>query len=408
MGGRLARSNLEYNAKHPLIIPAESRLATLIFQHEHIRNHHLGPTSLLATVRSLYWIPQGRKLARNTVWKCVPCHRNTPNRGMLQQIMGQLPQQRLTQAPPFYHCGVDYAGPITLVDRRSRGSSTTKGYIAIFVCFATKAVHIEAVSKLSTKAFLAAMRRFVARRGHCGHMYSDNGTNFIGAVNEMRNWYQKISSSEHNDRVANFLSLGGTQWHFNPPGSPHMGGLWEAAVKSAKHHLNIVSRNARLTFEEFATLLTEIEGILNSRPISPASNDPNDLQPLTPGHFLIGRSITAINEQDYLPSSDEPYDVRFRYIHELRQHFWDRWSKEYIPELQLKSKWHQTTNLLHENDMVLVKHSKLQSNQWIIGRILHLHPAPDGNPRLATVKTSTGEIVRSIHNLSKLPINPEN
>ncbi|XP_062538219.1 uncharacterized protein LOC134206506 [Armigeres subalbatus] len=214
----------------------------------------------VASIRSLYWVPQGRKLARNTVWKCIPRHRNNPNRGMLQKIMGQLPQQRLTQAPPFYHCGVDYAGPITFVERRCRGSPTTKGYvIAIFVCFLEE-----------------------------GIADSDNGTNFTGAVNEMCNWYRKINSSEHNNRVANLLSTGGTQWHFIPPGSPHMGGLWEAAVKSAKHHLNIVSRNARLTFEEFATLLTEIEGILKSRPISSASNDPNDSQLLTPGHFLIG------------------------------------------------------------------------------------------------------------------------
>ncbi|XP_065092079.1 uncharacterized protein LOC135712910 [Ochlerotatus camptorhynchus] len=353
VGGRLARSNLEYTAKHPLIIPAESRLATIIFNHEHLRNHHLGATSLLSAVRETFWVPHGRKLARNTIWKCVPCHKNAPNRGMLQQIMGQLPETRVTPAPPFFHCGVDYAGPITLVEKRTRGTPTIKGYIAIFVCFATKAVHLEAVSKLSTKAFLAAMRRFVARRGHCGHMYSDNGTNFVGADNEMRYWYRKISSSDHNNRVADFLAMGGTQWHFNPPGSPHMGGLWEAAVKSAKHHLNIVTQKARLTFEEFGTLLAEIESILNSRPISPASNDPNDLQPLTPGHFLIGRPLTAINEQDYLPSPDEPYDVRFRYVNELRQHFWDRWSKEYIPELQLKGKWHRTTNTLEEGDLVL-------------------------------------------------------
>ncbi|XP_065072720.1 uncharacterized protein LOC135697066 [Ochlerotatus camptorhynchus] len=372
VGGRLARSNLEYTAKHPLIIPAESRLATIIFNHEHLRNHHLGATSLLSAVRETFWVPHGRKLARNTIWKCVPCHKNAPNRGMLQQIMGQLPETRVTPAPPFFHCAL----------RR-----------------ANHAVHLEAVSKLSTKAFLAAMRRFVARRGHCGHMYSDNGTNFVGADNEMRYWYRKISSSDHNNRVADFLAMGGTQWHFNPPGSPHMGGLWEAAIKSAKHHLNIVTQKARLTFEEFGTLLAEIESILNSRPISPASNDPNDLQPLTPGHFLIGRPLTAINEQDYLPSPDEPYDVRFRYVNELRQHFWDRWSKEYIPELQLKGKWHRTTNTLEEGDLVLVRQQKLPVNRWVTGRIQHLHGAPDGNPRLATVKTSNGEIVQSVHNL---------
>lgn len=285
VGGRLARSTLAYEVKHPLILPSNSQLAQLVFHHEHLQNHHLGAQSLLAIVRRTYWVPQGRNLARNTVWKCVPCFKFNPKRGLLQQIMGQLPPQRTEPVHPFYITGVDYGGPITLVQRRGPGSPTTKGHIAMFVCFVTRAVHIEAVSKLSTKAFLAALQRFIARRGHCGHLYSDNGTNFVGAAKEMKQWYRTIQDPKHNHSVADMLAGGGTQWHFIPPESPHLGGLWEAAIKSAKHHLNIVTRNVRLTFEEFSTLLTEIEAILNSRPISPASSDPNDVQPLTPGHF---------------------------------------------------------------------------------------------------------------------------
>lgn len=221
---------------------------------------------MLATVRQKYWIPNGRQQARQIVWNCVPCYRANPNPQLLEQIMGQLPPQRIQPMPPFYNCGVDYGGPITIVMRRGPGSATMKGYIALFVCFATRAVHIEAVTKLSTKAFLAALSRFQSRRGVVGHIYSDRGTNFVGASREMRAWNRLINSTEHNTEVANNLSQRGTQWHFNAPGTPHMGGLWEAAIKSAKTHLNKVTQNARLTYEEFATLLAEIEAILNSRP----------------------------------------------------------------------------------------------------------------------------------------------
>ncbi|XP_053682304.1 uncharacterized protein LOC128732893 [Sabethes cyaneus] len=404
VGGRLALSNLEYEARHPIILPADSRLAELLFRYEHIRNHHLGAQSLLATIRRTYWIPRGRNLARKTVWNCVPCHRANPNRGMLQQIMGHLPVERTQPSPPFYITGVDYGGPITLVQRRAPGSPTTKGYIALFICFATRAVHLEAVSQLTTKAFLAALRRFVSRRGHCGHIYSDNGTNFVGAAQEMKQWFQKARSNDHNRRVSDYLAMGGTCWHFNPPGTPHMGGLWEAAIKSAKKHLTTITQGAKLTFEEFATLLAEIEAVLNSRPISPESSDPNDLRPLTPGHFLVGRPLTTKNSADYTPSEDHPYEVRFKYLHELKQHFWDRWRREYLPEQQILGKWHTTSKDLQLNDMVLIRKQKLPGYQWTVGRIIKIHSSPDGHSRLATVKTQQSELVQSVHNLSKLPI----
>ncbi|XP_055633490.1 uncharacterized protein LOC129773857 [Toxorhynchites rutilus septentrionalis] len=408
VGGRLARSNINYDCKHPILLPAKSTLTELILRHEHLSNHHLGPEALLASIRRCFWIPQGRRAARNVVWKCIPCFKANPNRGMLEQIMGQLPPQRLEAAPPFYICGLDYGGPITLIQRRGPGSPTTKGYICVFVCFTTRAVHLEAVSSLSTRAFLAALRRFIARRGHCGHIHSDNGTNFVGAAREIREWYKRRASDEHNTQVANYLSMGGTQWHFNAPASPHMGGLWEAAIKSAKRYLKIITGNAKLTFEEFSTLLADIEAILNSRPISPASSDPNDLQPLTPAHFIIGRPLTAPNHSEYIPTADKSYEVRYKYLHELRKHFWDRWSREYLPELQRKNKWHQPSNNLQIGDLVLVRRQKLPTQQWALGRVLQLKHAPDGKPRLVTLKMRDSEIVQSVHNLSKLPLQQEN
>lgn len=173
-----------------------------------------------------------------------------------------------------------------------------KAYIAIFICCVTRAIHLEVVSSVSTEAFIAAFRRFIARRGKPLNMYSDNGTNFVGANNDIQELMQLTSSEKHNQKVANVLSKDGVKWNFNAPSVPHMGVLWEAGVKSTKFHLRRVMGLNRLTFEELTTLTTQIEAILNSRPITPESNDPCDFRALSPGHFLIGQPLTSIPDPD--------------------------------------------------------------------------------------------------------------
>ena len=155
----------------------------------------------------------------------------------LQQLMGQLPSTRVQPARPFTTTGVDYAGPIMLRLGSTRSKQTTKGYIAIFVCFVTKAVHIEVVRSLTTEAFLAALRRFVARRGRPRVIYSDNRTNFQGASNQLQEVYDMLQCPTQMTRVQDFLTTEGCDWKFIPPHAPHFGGLWEAAVKSVKYHL---------------------------------------------------------------------------------------------------------------------------------------------------------------------------
>lgn len=164
----------------------------------------------------------------------------------------------------------------------------------------TKAVHLELVSDLSSSSFLAALRRMVARRGAPNHIYSDNGTNFVGANKILNrecldlqakldsNFYQSITDMK-------------IQWHFNAPGCPNAGGLWEAAVKSLKYHLKRVIDEQKLTFEEYTTLLTQLEACLNARPLCPLTEDPEDLDYLTPGHFLAsGPTLTIIEtERDH-------------------------------------------------------------------------------------------------------------
>ncbi|KYN15966.1 hypothetical protein ALC57_11794 [Trachymyrmex cornetzi] len=216
------------------------------------------------------------------------------------------------------------------VNNPGRGSRTSKCYICLFICLSTKAIHLEIVSDLSTDSFLAAIRRFIACRGKPQHLYSDNGTTFVGANNKLI----ELGKFLHDE--LDILNLKtdeiGVCWHFVPAYSSHMGGLWEAGVRSTKHHLRRVASNASLTFEEKYTLAAQIEAILNSRPLT--SNDSNDYTPLTPAHFLIGRKYTSTADPS-LNGIKESRLSRWQLIQQIQQHFWTRWHKEYTGCLKI-------------------------------------------------------------------------
>lgn len=213
--------------------------------------------------------------------------------------MGDLPHFRVTPAKAFLNVGVDYAGLFKIKVLRNKSD---KAYLCLFV-FAIRAIHLELVSNLSTAAFLNSLRRFIARRGKCTNIYSDNDTNFVGANNELQALTRLLQDPVYLRQVNEFSVEQTIQWHFLPPYSPHLGGIWEAGIKSAKTRLKKVVGDALLTFEEFYTLITEIETCLNSRLLTHMSNDPSDLTALTPGHFLIGTSLSAIPQPDLLDVS---------------------------------------------------------------------------------------------------------
>lgn len=153
---------------------------------------------------------------------------------------------------------------------------------------------MEATSELTSAAFLATLRRFIR---HPRKLYSDNATNFVGANRELKEIYQ-FAQTQAKGSIREVLSNEGIEWKFIPSLSPHMGGLWEADIKSCKHHLKRVMGNALFTFEELSTALIQIEACLNSRPLAPLSTDPDNLQPLTPAHFLVGESMTSFPDTD--------------------------------------------------------------------------------------------------------------
>lgn len=325
----------------------------------------------------------------------------------MHQLMGNLPAPRVRMSRPFSHTGVDYAGPIEIKAWKGRNAKTLKGYFSIFVCMATKAVHIEVVSDLTTQAFIAAFRRFTARRGLCTAIYSDCGTNFVGANTEL----QKLLTAAQFDwkACAESIANDGTKWNFNPPASPHFGGLWEAGVKSIKFHLKRVAGNQVLTYEELNTLLTQIEACLNSRPLCPVSEDIDDLQALTPSHFLIGEPLVTPPQPEYGPEKVSHLD-RWKRVQGLLQSFWRKWSNEYLARLQQRPKWTQIeTQQLKEGDLVLLKDEKLPPAKWSLARVVKLHTGSDNLTRIATVRThnsSKGREFKSpITKICPLPTN---
>ncbi|XP_018308509.1 uncharacterized protein [Mycetomoellerius zeteki] len=400
VGGRLRHAPLSFAQKHPILLPANHVLAKMLIEREHKRLLHIGPQALLAAIRQRYWPLRGKDIVRRVCHACVWCSRRRPRTS--SQLMGDLPADRVTPTRPFFCCGVDFAGPLITLLNKGRGRKTVKSYIALFICFATKAIHLEAVSDLSAAAFLAALRRFISRRGCPRKIYSDNATNFKGVQRELREAYTFVRH-EINGSLHNKLLEEGIQWIFIPPYSPHWGGLWEAGVKSCKNLLRAVLGNSGFTFEELCTALAQVERCLNSRPLYALSSDPSDLEPLTPGHFLIGGPLHSLAESDLQDINIHRLD-RWQLVQRSVQNFWKRWAAEYIGSLQGRSKWQKAQQDLQINDLVIIKEDHVPSYQWKLGRVIELHRGKDALVRLVSVKTASGSVQRHINKICKLPV----
>lgn len=398
VGGRLRHSDLPPDSKFPLLLSKSCHLAALLCDYYHVLSLHSGPRTVQALIQQRYWIISLRCLVRSRIRRCLTCHkfRASP----VQPIMSDLPSHRTRVSRPFTHTGVDFGGPFLIKQSKRRNAPTVPCYLSLFVCSATKAVHLELVSELSTVAFLAAFDRFISRRGLCKHVYSDCGSNFKGAARHLKEVYNFLSLHDHD--ITNHLSQREITWHFNPPHAPNFGGLWEAGIKSAKLLLHRVLKNYNLTFEELTTLFARIEAILNSRPLCAISNDPHDGPDyLSPGHFLIGSPLLAPPETIHDPETT--LLNRWQRVTQLHQVFWSRWSSEYLNTLMQRQKWTRNSPELQIGDVVFFYGTSTSPLNWPIGRIENLHPGQDGISRVATIRTSNGRLTRPLNKLVILP-----
>ncbi|XP_076382083.1 uncharacterized protein LOC143260481 [Megalopta genalis] len=404
LGGRLANAQLNYDEKYPIILPAKHQLTRLIIKHEHIQLLHAGCQLVMSAIRRRYWPLSLRTTVKGILRQCVQCFRVKPR--LASYTMGDLPASRIIPSRAFTTCGVDYAGPFPIKEK-SRCRVIHKAYICIFVCFATKAVHIELATDLTTQAFLNCLRRFFARRGMCAHIYSDNGTNFVGARIELISLGALLSSDNHKSQMTEFCSTRNVQWHFIPPNAPHFGGLWEGAVKSAKYHLKRVVGETNLTFEELYTVLIQVESCMNSRPLCPLNDDPSDLTPLTPNHFLIGGTMTSLPDADVRHVQPNRL-IRYQHLQYMLQHFWSRWQGEYLHQLQQRHKWQlDNPSKFRLGTLVVVKEDNLPPLRWRTGRIIELHPGKDGNTRVVSIKLSDTILRRPVTKICILPVDDD-
>ncbi|XP_059061146.1 uncharacterized protein LOC131854043 [Achroia grisella] len=399
VGGRIMHSQESFDKKHSMILPATSHLTKLIILDAHIKTLHGGPLSMLHYLRSKFWILRAREHVKKSYRNCTVCIRYS--RQQRNIFMGQLPSVRLKPERAFKSTGVDFTGYIKIRCAPGRGLKSYKGYICIFICMVTRAIHLEAVSNLSAEGFIAAFRRFVSRRGYCKDLYSDNGTNFIGADKELRAMFNK-AVSDFPKEVSSLLANEGTTWHYIPPQAPNFGGLWEAGVRSTKGHLKRVIGETTLTYEELSTVLTQIEACLNSRPLSQLSDSPDDPLPLTPGHFLVGEPLTLIPDEDYSKKHVTGLQ-RWKLIQKMLNDFWKRWSDEYLVTLNQRFKWTMKRSEPENGDVVIIKDQNLPPAKWLLGVIVEKHTGKDNITRVVTVKTKNGYLKRPCNKLCFLP-----
>lgn len=383
VGGRLNEADIPFEEKHPVILPKKDRVVDLLINYYHRKNLHTGTSLLLCILRKKFWIISARTRVKQILRKCNRCFRMNPK--PTYPLMGNLPKSRVKASRAFENTGVDYAGPFKICWRKGRGQTTWKAYFSLFICMYTKAIHLEAVSDLSTPAFMNALKRFIARRGTPECIHSDNGSNFIGAKNYLEELYRLLMSEHFNEEFQKVLTENQIKWKNNPPESPHFGGIWEANVKSVKSHLYKVVGNQILTFEEFSTVLAEVESVLNSRPIISTNDDPDNPTILTPSHFLMPKPIRVFPSEDVSELNPGRLN-RMELLDHIVQNMWKRLKDEYINTLNERSKWHIVSTKITPGTVVLINEDA-PPLQWTMGVIDSVFPGKDGVVRVAKVRT---------------------
>ncbi|XP_047519920.1 uncharacterized protein LOC125059515 [Pieris napi] len=402
VGGRLSNADIKFDSKHPLILPRKGHILNLIVDYYHKLNCHAGPELLMSILRQKYWILSARNLIRSRVHKCLPCFRLRAKPNFPE--MADHRSCRVTPvAKPFVHTGTDYAGPFKVSSSRGRGIRSFKAYVCLFVCLTTRAVHIEVAGDLSTASFLGAFKRFLSRRGPVARVYSDNGTNYVGAKRTLSELHDFLVSKHFNSEFGHVLAETRIDWSLNTPAASHFGGNWETNIKSLKAHLYRVIGDQILTFEEFSTVLAQIEAVMNSRPLCRTlSNDPSEPLALTPAHFL---NLTPLK---YLPAREIEEDrlhllSRHELVDKLVQSFWKRWKSDYLHTLQMRNKWNTPAKPISNGDVVIVIVDNAPPLHWPLGIVEEVFPGSNGVIRVVRVRTASGTYLRPVVRLCPLP-----
>lgn len=382
----------------PYILDGKHPFTILLIQRFHKEANHDGTEYVLNEIRQRFWIIGVKVALRKVKYSCLKCRikRAKPTAPM----MGQLPIERLTpKVHPFTFTGVDYFGPLEV----KIGRRIEKRYGVLFTCLTVRAVHLEIAASLTTDACVMAIRRFIGRRGSPVKMFSDNGTNLRGADTEMR----KALAELNQEVITAEMTLHGIEWHFIPPVTPHMGGCWERLVRSVKTALQHTLATKHPTEEVLQTVFIEAEHLINSRPLTEVSVDPDELESLTPNHLLLGRSaaqtpIGKFNDTDMMLRK------QWRISQRLADIFWTRWVREYLPTLTRRRKWQEKEKPVKVDDVVIIADPSGPRGAWPKGVITSIYPGKDGVIRVVDVKTATGTYRRPVVKICVLDLEVKN
>ena len=394
VGGRISSSQiLDQELQHPIILPRSHPVTLLIVRWCHEKVEHSGRGSTLNEIRSRgFWVINGNSFVRYVISKCVKCRFLRGKLG--EQKMSNLPTDRIDPAPPFTNSAVDMFGPFLIKE----GRKELKRYAALFTCLCSRAIHLESTNSMDTDSFIHALRRFVSRRGEVRIIRSDNGTNFVGTDNELRETLKEMDD----DKIANFLLSKGTDWiswKYNTPSASHMGGVWERQIRSARSILAslLKTHGKSLNDESFRTLLVEVEGVVNSRPLTTdALNDSDSPLPLTPNHLLTMKSKVIMPPPGVFQTADLYCRRRWRRVQHIVNEFWTRWRKEYLQSLQKRSKWQHAKRNFMVDDIVLLKDEPLHRGDWKLARIVTTIKDKDGDVRSVKLITQHKVLERPI------------
>ena len=376
--GRLANSDLDIQAKYPIILPRESLLTELIINDCHLKVHHNKLRCTLAELRSRFWVLQGRQKVKQVIGKCQVC-RKLEGPYFRAPAAAPLPNFRVTESKPFTNVGIDFAGPLFV---KSEDGKMPKAYITLFTCSATRAIHLELVPDLNTYTFLNCFRKFCARRGTPRIANSDNAKTFIAAAKLLRRLSQ-------DDTFHTYLESHRIIWKFNLPRASWWGGYFERMVGCVKRCLRKILGTSKLSQDELSTVLVEVENTLNTRPLTYLYDELGEV--LTPSHLLCGFRMSNLSEniKSEIDCNEDHNKLtrRFLYLSNRLSHFWSRWRKEYITDLREYHKENSSkVNVVAVGDLVLIHDDNVKRGLWKMGVIETLIVGQDGKIRGAAVR----------------------
>ena len=384
VGGRLNKATLSHAVKKPIILPKASHVTQAILRHYHERLHHQGRGQTLNELRANgYWILSGPRAVADLVRTCVTCRRL--RRPEEQQKMADLPEERLESSPPFTSVGIDCFGPFLI----KKGRSEVKRYGLLFTCLFSRAVHVEMLEDMSTDSFINGLRCFVALRGAVRVIRCDQGTNFVGADNELKSAWKEMDP----DRVKSFLLDIQCDFIYNAPHASHAGGIWERQIRTIREVLKATIELCpnRLDDSSLRTLFYEAMAIVNSRPLVTASvNDPES-DPITPNHLLTMKPKILPPPPGCFVREDMYARKRWRRVQYLSEQFWSRWRREYILNLQQRQKWHTPRRNITVGDVVLLKDDSPRM-QWPLGIVISVTQDDDGLVRRVWVRVASRDL----------------